>query len=84
VIDILYFARIRERIGQSRESLPLPEGVRCTADLLAFLRRRGEPWASELREGAGVLIAVNQDMARPETAIADGDEIGIFPPVTGG
>ena len=28
--------------------------------------------------------AVNQDMAGPDTAIADGDEIAFFPPVTGG
>ena len=28
--------------------------------------------------------AVNQDMAGPDAAIGDGDEIAFFPPVTGG
>ena len=31
-----------------------------------------------------LLVARNQEMAGPEARIADGDEIGIFPPVTGG
>jgi len=31
-----------------------------------------------------VLVAVNQEMARPETPIAGGDEVALFPPVTGG
>jgi molybdopterin synthase sulfur carrier subunit len=37
-----------------------------------------------LREGERLMMAVNQEIVRPEAPIRDGDEIGIFPPVTGG
>jgi molybdopterin synthase sulfur carrier subunit len=84
MIEILYFARIREELGTARERIPLPPGIGTARDLLGFLRRRGGPWEQALSPSASVLIAVNQVLARPETILADGDEIGIFPPVTGG
>jgi molybdopterin synthase sulfur carrier subunit len=30
------------------------------------------------------MTAVNQELARPHTPVGDGDEVAIFPPVTGG
>ena len=41
-------------------------------------------WAAELAEGRAYRLAVNQDMADLETALKDGDEVAVFPPVTGG
>jgi sulfur-carrier protein len=84
MIDILYFARLREILGETQERLSLPEGVSSIADLLEHLRTRGEPWTTTLGENESVLTAVNQEIARPDTPIQDGDEIAIFPPVTGG
>ena len=31
-----------------------------------------------------IRVAVNQEFAAPDHAVADGDEIALFPPVTGG
>jgi molybdopterin synthase sulfur carrier subunit len=31
-----------------------------------------------------VRVAVNHDLAGADTPIADGDEVALFPPVTGG
>lgn len=84
VVRILYFARLREALGRAEEELVLPEGVRDVASLLAFLRERGGAWADELASGKAVRAAVNQDMANAAAAIRAGDEIAIFPPVTGG
>jgi molybdopterin synthase sulfur carrier subunit len=84
MIDILYFARVRERLGLAREQLELAPHIHSIADLLAHLRARGEPWSSTLGEGESVLTAINQEIARPDSKVADGDEIAIFPPVTGG
>lgn len=84
VVRILYFARLREALGRADEELVLPEGVRDVRGLLDFLRARGDAWTAELGAGRAVRAAVNQDMAEPATPIADGDEIAIFPPVTGG
>jgi molybdopterin synthase sulfur carrier subunit len=84
MIDILYFARLRESLGLAREQLDFSENIDSIGGLLAFLRTRGEPWSTTLGEGESVLAAVNQEIARPDTTIKDGDEVAIFPPVTGG
>ena len=83
-IRLLYFARLREALGLSRESLDLPQPVRDVGGLLAFLRTRGTQWETALAEGKSVRIAVNQTMAAEDTAVHDGDEVALFPPVTGG
>ncbi|HNQ04669.1 MAG TPA: molybdopterin converting factor subunit 1 [Thiobacillaceae bacterium] len=82
-IRLLYFARLREVFGRDREALELSSPA-ALADLLAALRTRGGVWAEELAQGRAFRLAVNQDIAGPEAALADGDEVAIFPPVTGG
>ncbi|MFB1488312.1 MULTISPECIES: molybdopterin converting factor subunit 1 [unclassified Thiocapsa] len=84
MIDILYFARLRESLGLAREQMDVSQDIDSVAGLLAHLRTRGEPWSTTLGEGESVLTAVNQEIARPDTRIKDGDEVGFFPPVTGG
>ena len=84
MIRILYFARLRERLGLAEEELNCRHGANTVADLIVHLRSRGGRWAETLPEGERLMAAVNQVLARPETPIRDGDEVGIFPPVTGG
>ena len=83
MITIRYFARLREALGTGEETVPLPTGVGTVAELMAWLGQRGAPWNEELAAPA-VLMAVNQEAAKPETPIADGAEVAFFPPVTGG
>jgi len=54
------------------------------AALLSWLRTRGGVWAAELAPGRAVRVAVNFDVARADTPIKAGDEVALFPPVTGG
>lgn len=82
-IRLLYFARLREVFGLGRESLELPSPA-ALSDLLDVLRARGGIWAEELAPGRAFRVAVNQDIAGPEAPVAEGDEVAIFPPVTGG
>lgn len=84
MITLLYFARLRESFGLSSEQVALPQSVNNIGALLDWLRQRGGNWQIELAPGKAVRFAVNQDMATIETSISDGDEIAIFPPVTGG
>jgi molybdopterin synthase sulfur carrier subunit len=84
MITVLYFARLREAFGTASEQISLSAGVRDLESLRELLRSRGGAWAEELADGRPVRAAVNQDMARGETLITDGDEIAFFPPVTGG
>ncbi|MFZ4498287.1 MAG: molybdopterin converting factor subunit 1 [Burkholderiales bacterium] len=80
---LLYFARLRETFGVEREQVPL-QAPANVAGLLDALRARGSVWATELAPGRAFRVAVNQRIANAETAVADTDEIAIFPPVTGG
>ena len=83
-MQILYFAWVRERIGRSEEQVEPPAGTGTVADLVLWLRARGPGYAEALADTARVRCAVNQDFAAPDAAIADGDEIAFFPPITGG
>jgi sulfur-carrier protein len=84
MIEILYFARLRERLGREREQLAFSAEVASVGQLAARLRERGGPWEAELAVGKALRVAVNQQMATQQTTISDGDEIAFFPPVTGG
>ncbi len=84
MIDILYFAWVRERIGLAEERVELPAGVATAGALLDWLERRGDGYRAALAERARLRIAVNQAFADADAPIAAGDEVAIFPPVTGG
>lgn len=84
MLEILYFAWVKDRMGRAQESLPLPPGATTVADLAAFLQTRDPQGAQAFIDPASIRAAVNQDFARPSTTIHDGDEVAFFPPVTGG
>ncbi len=84
MITLLYFARLREALGTGREQLALPAGVNSLGALRAHLAQRGDAWAVEMAAGRNLRAAVNQTVATPDAAVADGDEVAFFPPVTGG
>jgi len=84
VITLVYLARLRETLGTPSEKLQLPHEVGTVAALLAWLRARGGAWAAELAPGRAVRVAVNFSVAKADTPIKAGDEIALFPPVTGG
>ncbi len=81
---ILYFAWLRERVGLGEEQVDLPAGIADVAGLIAWLRTRGPGFEAAFAQGRLVRCAVNQDFAGPDAAIAPGDEVAFFPPVTGG
>lgn len=83
-IKVLYFAKLRERFGVESEELELPGDHVFAAAIVDLLRKRGEPWATSLGLDAGYRMAVNQTLAGLVTPVKDGDEVAIFPPVTGG
>ena len=83
-MTLLYFAWVREQIGRDAEEIALPADVQTVAALLDWLRSRGRGYASALQDMSVIRVAVNQEFAAPDHAVADGDEIALFPPVTGG
>ncbi len=83
MINILYFARLREQLETESEQLELTADLTDIASLANLLRRRGGSW-EEAFGGSTMMSAVNQEVANPATRIKDGDEVAFFPPVTGG
>jgi len=84
MMKLLYFAWVRQKLGLSEESLDPTDDIATVADLLAHLRARGGAYAEALAETTAIRVAVNQAFAQPEDAVRAGDEVAIFPPVTGG
>jgi molybdopterin synthase sulfur carrier subunit len=83
-VTVLYFAWLRERVGTGSEALILPDKVHTVGDLVAHLASRGGGYASAFDNRKTVRCAVNQEFADPATPVRPGDEVGFFPPVTGG
>ncbi len=83
-MKLLYFAWLRARIGYAEEELELPAEVHDVAGLLDWLRTRGGGYDEALRDLRIVRVAVNQDYVGPEHPVREGDEVALFPPVTGG
>lgn len=82
-VRILYFAGLREAVGQSNEQIALPAGVGSVGQLHAHLAARGGAW-EVLATTKNLRIAINQKMAAMDALVKDGDEVAFFPPVTGG
>ncbi|TML02836.1 MAG: molybdopterin converting factor, partial [Actinobacteria bacterium] len=72
-IKVRLFAGLRERAGYSEREL---EGVGQVADVWPALGLGDEP--------DGLLYAVNREYADPGRELADGDEVALIPPVSGG
>lgn len=79
-VTCLYFASLRELAGVPSEALELPAGA-TIADAVEVLRARHPalpPMTGAFR------LALNQAFARPADPLADGDELALLPPVSGG
>jgi molybdopterin synthase catalytic subunit/molybdopterin converting factor small subunit len=72
-VTVRLFAGLRERAGWSRREL---EGVERVADVWPALELGAEP--------EGLVYAVNREYADRDRALADGDEVALIPPVSGG
>ncbi len=83
-MKLIYFAWLRTRIGTAEERVAKPAGVATVADLLGWLESRGANYAEALANRSVIRVAVNQDYVGPDHPIEDGDEVALFPPVTGG
>jgi molybdopterin synthase sulfur carrier subunit len=82
-VRLVYLARLREALGCAGESFAVP-GEATVRGLLDALRARGGAFAVELAPGRPVRVAVNHALAAPTSAVREGDEVALFPPVTGG
>ena len=83
-VSLVYLARLREALGAASERTEVPPDVNTVGALRAWLATRGGAWATELAPGRAVRVAVNHELAGADAPIRGGDEVALFPPVTGG
>ncbi len=81
MITVKLFAILRERAGASEIRITGP--ARNVADVLAAIGRES-PSLAELVAREGIVASVNQAFAERDTAVADGDEVALMPPFSGG
>ena len=83
-MKLVYFAWVRERIGRPEEVLDPPPEVTTVAELVGWLRGRGEEYAYAFENPGVVRAAVDRVHAKPDASIRGAAEIAFFPPMTGG
>ncbi|WP_372916498.1 molybdopterin converting factor subunit 1 [Sandarakinorhabdus sp.] len=84
MVQLLYFAWVREMIGTDSETIALPAEATTVAALLDWLAARSPGHAAALADRSRIRVAVDQNFATLATQLAAPREIAIFPPVTGG
>ena len=81
-MDILYFAWLREKIGESSERVETSAAT--VADLVAELATRSEGHALAFADLASIRVALDQELAEFDAPLAGVREVAFFPPMTGG
>jgi molybdopterin synthase sulfur carrier subunit len=82
VIEVLYFAWVRERIGLPREKVATTAAT--VADLVAELSAREERYALAFSDLASLRVALDQQLSSFDAPLAGVREVAFFPPMTGG
>ena len=81
-MNVLYFAWLRERIGQPNEEIDTQaETVR---DLVAELSAREERYAAAFADPTAIRVAVDQKLSDFDAPLSGVREVAFFPPMTGG
>jgi molybdopterin synthase sulfur carrier subunit len=83
-MKLIYFAWVRERIGKPQEDVDLPGDVETVADLLRWLRSRGEEYENALQYPDVIRVAIDQEHVDHGEKLGAAREIALFPPMTGG
>jgi molybdopterin synthase sulfur carrier subunit len=82
MIDVLYFAWMRERIGVPKERVETQ--AETVSALVEELRAREERYAMAFADLSAVRVAVDQELSDFDAPLAGAREVAFFPPMTGG
>ncbi|MEL0083822.1 MAG: MoaD/ThiS family protein [Gammaproteobacteria bacterium] len=76
LIEVRYFASLRERVGCDQETVTMDHGATVS-----------QVWSAgqaEFALPANMLCAINEEYAGLDDPVSTGDQVAFFPPVTGG
>ena len=82
MIEVLYFAWVRERIGIPRERIET--GAKTVADLVEELQGREDRYAAAFEDLRALRVAIDQELTDFSASLEGAREVAFFPPMTGG
>lgn len=82
MIDVLYFAWVRERIGLPRERVQTSAAT--VEGLIDELRAREDRYAAAFADLSALRVALDQELSSFDAPLAGVREVAFFPPMTGG
>ena len=82
MIDVLYFAWVRERVGLGKESLETT--AKTVSELVEELKSKEERYALAFADMTAIRVAVDQELVELDAPLGTAREIAFFPPMTGG
>ncbi|GKY86745.1 molybdopterin converting factor subunit 1 [Sinisalibacter aestuarii] len=82
MLDVLYFAWVRERIGEPRERVETQAAT--VAELVDELRAREARYALAFADLSALRVAVDQELTEFDAPLSGVREVAFFPPMTGG
>lgn len=84
MLTVVFFASVRERLGVDRVSVEWHDCFSSVSDVIKHLiSEHGEAWSAVL-SADNLMVAIDQEMSDLSSSVSDGQEIALFPPVTGG
>ncbi len=82
MLDVLYFAWVRERIGLPKEQVETSAAT--VSDLIAELSAREERYALAFSDLTALRVAIDQELSDFDAPLNGVREVAFFPPMTGG
>ena len=82
MIDVLYFAWVRERIGRPRDRVDTSAAT--VRDLVEELKSREDRYALAFADTRALRVALDQELSDFDAPLAGVREVAFFPPMTGG
>ncbi|MFN0115026.1 MAG: molybdopterin converting factor subunit 1 [Paracoccaceae bacterium] len=82
MIDVVYFAWVRERIGLPRERIETRAAT--VAELVEELKAREDRYTAAFADVTSVRVAVDQVLSDFSAPLSGVREVAFFPPMTGG
>ena len=82
MMDILYFAWVRERIGVPRETMTTD--AKTVNELVQELIAKEERYAAAFADISALRVALDQDLSDFDAPLDGVREVAFFPPMTGG
>ena len=84
MLNIHYFASIRERLNKETEEIEFSQSVSTVDELIIHLQNIDSATEAAFSSAGKILVAVNQTVVNRDHVLTDNDEIAFFPPMTGG